>query len=222
MIAVPDPSGRVYCVDATEVTQQQYKSFLDTLPDPAAQQPPCDGNASFSPASSCQFDWQSRRPVACVDWCDARAFCSKYGKRLCGAIGGGTLRPADATDPTKSEWFNACSRGGTRLYAYGDNYSMETWDTCQGLESAGSTVSVGSKLECQGGYSGLFDMSGNVREWEGACDGAGLCASRGGGFLDSGYLSSPTPESLRCSSARLVPLTQAEDERGFRCCADLK
>jgi formylglycine-generating enzyme len=223
MITVPAGAGASYCVDATEVTQEQYRAFLTRAPEPGAQVGPCAANPSFEPAAPCALDLTSRRPVACVDWCDARAFCQSFGKRLCGAIDGGLLSSADTADASKSQWYNACSQGGARLFAFGDAYTTLTWDFCNGLESSSTqTVAVATKLMCEGGYPGLFDMSGNVREWEDACDDAGNCASRGGGYLDSGDASAGKAESLRCASAGLVPRLETNKERGFRCCADLK
>jgi Sulfatase-modifying factor enzyme 1 len=59
----------------------------------------CAWNTSFQPESSgsdCLNVWlifdlvnAPANPVACVDWCDAFAYCRSIGKRLCGAFGGG-------------------------------------------------------------------------------------------------------------------------------------
>src|SRR5262249_40663852 len=107
------------------------------------------------------------RPVHAVDWCDAFAYCAWAGKRLCGRIAGGSVDPTFGTDlASESEWYNACSRGGQHAYPYGDTYDPRA---CNGLEygaGTGPQLPVGSLSSCTGGFAGLFDMSGNVSEWE--------------------------------------------------------
>jgi sulfatase modifying factor 1 len=52
----------------------------------------------------------------------------------------------------------------------------------------GTTVPVGSMIACQSavpGYEGVFDLSGNVSEWQDSCDGtgrSGVCLAQGGSF----------------------------------------
>jgi formylglycine-generating enzyme required for sulfatase activity len=67
---------------------------------------------------------------------------------------------------------------------------------------------------CEGGFAGLFMMSGNVWEWEDACDGQGSCVVRGGGF------DSPQGQ-LTCSSAVPVAMVGGREQNiGFRCCTN--
>jgi hypothetical protein len=64
-------------------------------------------------------------------------------------------------------------------------------------------------------------MSGNVWEWEDACDvdasnesGAfDLCRRRGGSFTQL-----EQNEGLECADASAQPRRQASDNLGFRCC----
>ena len=74
---------------------------------------------------------------------------------------------------------------------------------------------------CQGGYQLLYDMSGNVREWENACSGSGAsasCAQRGGSYLDP---EDPPPlTTLECSSVAPVRRDTRDRLIGFRCCWD--
>ena len=117
-------------------------------------------------------------PVACVDWCDATAFCTAAGKHLCGRIGGGSLTPAEGNDAAESEWYRACSDAGANDYPYGDFYQGQT---CNGLNSPTSgPVNVGFYSSCVNGL-GVKDLSGNVREWEDACQVASVaCAAAAG------------------------------------------
>jgi formylglycine-generating enzyme required for sulfatase activity len=154
-----------------------------------------------------------------VDWCDAFAYCAAAGKRLCGGIGGGAGDFADGfKDPQKSEWMAACTNGGTTTYPYGNGY---VGGACDGKDYThpNQTVPVGSAVVCRGvtaPYGAIFDMSGNVAEWEDACSGASgsgdLCRRRGGSFKDG-------PGPLRCDAddggfAR----SSADALTGFRCC----
>jgi len=93
MVRVPTVDGRSYCIDATEVTQAQYSQFLFVKKgDTSGQEARCTWNMSYGVTCG-GFDPVARGgyPVVCIDWCDAVAFCSWAGKRLCGKIGGGSL-----------------------------------------------------------------------------------------------------------------------------------
>lgn len=203
-------NAKAYCIDANEVTRGQYQAFLNEDPEPN-QPPPCDGNPGFTPAG---IEWPPKnkdklRPVSGVDQCDALAYCAWAGKRLCGAIGGGGTNLNGSGDPATSQWLNACSNGGARSYPYGDSYEPKT---CNGSDySAGGPLNVQQASGCEGAVSGLFDMSGNVREWEDACDGND-CSVRGGSYesSDSGELS--------CGSSGTLDRFETDPTTGFRCC----
>jgi len=228
MIPITKPSGTgFYCIDQTEVTNQQYGAFLGSSP--SAQTGDCAWNTSFSPAtmsvtcpSPLPYDPVGKAfyPVSCVDWCDALAYCQAVGKHLCGAInGGGALAPGSSADANQSQWYRACSQSGARRYPYGSLY-QGTY--CNGVDAPTSgSVPVNSMTQCQGGYPNLYDMSGNVREWENACSGSGqtgTCAQRGGGYLDP---DNPPPDTtLECSSAGATRRDTRDRTLGFRCCWD--
>ena len=117
--------GRTFCIDTTEVTRAEYRDFLlATAGDAAGQRATCAWNDSFAPAargcpvSTFQPETQGDRPVVCIDWCDAVAYCAWAGKRLCGQIGGGSLPGffGGAFDPARSQWHAACTRNGARAY----------------------------------------------------------------------------------------------------------
>lgn len=196
------PEG--YCIDSTEVTRAQYADWLATAPSIVGQKLRCKWNTSFEPANYCEEDYRANgvscgpgecpdAPQGCIDWCDAYAYCKAVGKRLCGRIGGGEVdeyHPFD--DPNQSQWFNACSSGGTYAFPYGDSYDADKChtddDTSYGLYDVGSFPLCQSPVA---GYSGVYDLSGNLPEWEDACraydnpnapsDGsADLCRLRGG------------------------------------------
>lgn len=211
-------SGTSYCIDDSEVTNAQYAQFLADC-QPGAQVPGCSFNTSFEPSTwpvDAQLD---PLPVVGVDWCDAAAYCAWAGKRLCGAIGGGTATQLGSADD--SEWFRACTNGGTTLYSYGDTYDSAA---CNGGEAApGAPVAVQSSTSCRGTaapFDGVYDLIANVAEWEDNCTGtAGAgdqCTWRGGSFATAAGLG-PTAE--RCAYTNDTGTRgEVADDVGFRCC----
>ena len=235
LIAVPKTDGGVYCIDRTEVRNSDYAAFLADQPDTSEQGTECSWNDSFDPetstdCSSLDYDPvdQPTHPVTCIDWCDAKKFCEWAGKELCGAIEGGPVDPLDFADPAQDAWFSACTENGVSQFPYGDTYQSQY---CNGIDYGSiSTVATASLANCVGGYTGLYDMSGNVSEWENACDDTGAaddqCLHRGGDLFDADVLGG-TGRTLSCNSsaagdATPSPATERRDTRhryiGFRCC----
>lgn len=154
--------------------------------------------------------------MACVDWCDAFAYCKFAGKRLCGRIGGGArLTVADAGDRFKAEWMRACVGPNGTAYPYGQTPDASA---CNTDESPGSEAyDAGSMPDCVGGEPGLFDMSGNVEELVGPCDGEtganDTCAVLGGSFIRFA-------DNSRCQDPYDIPRSFNAPHLGFRCCKD--
>ena len=228
---------RVYGIDPYEVTVAEYKAWLDTQPTLAGQPATCLWNDSFEPGvisaaamaaiqpSGVRADptcdgWLgkqpagsgSRTPVACVDWCDAMAYCKWANKHLCGRIGGGSLPFASYADAAESEWYRACSSSGASSFPYGNAYEPARCN-----DEGHATSDVGSYPRCVGGVAGLFDMSGNVSEWEDACTAfdnppeTQNCLRRGGAFFDGS-------DHLGCEPYREVLRGLPDRGVGIRCC----
>lgn len=225
----PAPDGMVlvatatssFAIDAREVTVGQWTSFRDTHPFATTQLPDvCSWKTSFGPNSggACLVDEASSNPIHCVDWCDAFAYCAAAGKRLCGRIGGASVDVSSLADPSLSQWTRACA-GGTNAdrWPYGLRPKPGTCNTAQ--RDAGAVLAAGSLAGCVGGVEGLFDMTGNVSEWNDACqsgDGGAdgdQCATRGGS-----YVSALDPA---CNEHSLVARRFEGRTIGFRCCKDL-
>jgi formylglycine-generating enzyme required for sulfatase activity len=217
MVKVQAPAGGpFYCVDSTEVTNTQYLKWMASNPDVAVQIAECASwNTNLAPSVN---PTPNALPVANVDWCDAYTFCETHGKRLCGRVGGGPVGWMESVaDSTKSEWQNGCSAGNSVAYPYGGTYDGLK---CNGKDQDAATdkvVAVGSSPGCVGGFPGIFDMSGNVWEWENTCDnktGANdNCRRRGGGYTSQMV-------DMDCSSAVAQLRSSVSSTVGFRCCTD--
>ena len=207
-----------YCIDSTEVTNAQYLAFLDAgVPLQGTTGPAyCAWNLDYTPQGGLPPNGMDR-PVANVDWCDAYAYCAWAGKRLCGNIGSGPADFAIAGDAMQ-QWYSACANGSGTAYTYGDVYDPTI---CNGMDlGMGASVPVASLAGCHGLKSPLdavHDLTGNVREWEDACNAqtgaTDTCRRRGGSFL--------SPQGvMTCDDASFnSPRDDMSDAIGFRCCS---
>jgi len=216
LVLVATPGGDAECIDATEVTRGQYESWLNNPGTPPALPAACLFNTSFEPAAN----WPPvgvglDKPVAHVNWCDAYTYCKSNGKRLCRHIGGGPLPMSAFTDPNQSEWFNACTSRGTRPFPYGDSYQGTT---CNGSDlGLGSTAEVTAQGGCVDATGEIYDLSGNVWEWEDSCAAqtgdTDECRIRGGGFNNG-------ETNMACGADAPTQRGATAVNVGFRCCAD--
>ncbi len=124
---------------------------------------------------------------------DARVGCLLADKRLC----------------TGAEWLAACRGPAERTYPYGNTFVAGRCNDA--VRTGGAWRRTGNAPECEGGYPGIFDMSGNVFEWTAPC--AGNCSARGGDYQSPDVF-------LRCDG--LVEHTSDTGGIGFRCCRDLE
>jgi len=129
-----------YYIDKTEVTQGAYKKCVDAG---VCSDPGCNWNPSGTP----------NRPVVCVDWNDAIAYCTWAGKRL----------------PTEAEWEKAARGTDGRKYPWGNQTATCEYAVINDGSDYGcgtdSTWDVCSKSPAGDSPYGLCDMAGNVWEW---------------------------------------------------------
>jgi formylglycine-generating enzyme len=215
-----------YCIDRTEVTRSQYQVWINTNPPTSEQISECTWNDSFAPDSTCMSSSDvchgscGNHPQPCVDWCDAYAYCRAVGKRLCGRIGGAATPWDSATDSTQSQWYSACTSHGLTAsgYPYGPTYNAEACNGDDNSTTDHATIVVGSLSTCQasGAYAGVFDLSGNLSEWEDSCQGPGdnlgRCRLRGGTFH-------ATATELKCGPFANGYRGYTYSWIGFRCCS---
>lgn len=225
MVRIPAANGGTYCIDSTEVTQSQFAAFLAA--DGGGSWTPnalCTGFVDYIPgdglpdASICQYDPASfgDRPVVCVDYCAAMAFCSWSGKRLC--KGDWDAGPTWQTN----EWINACTAGGQDPWLYGSDAAPGT--CVDDSYDAAAPRRVASLPGCQSAapsFAGTFDMLGNVNEWTDDCNArGGIGQSLGCFVLGGSYYDQPSP----CIWSSTPPWIEVATDGlytdvGFRCCA---
>jgi len=248
MVLIPVDEGKPYCIDQREGTNSEYREFLAAKSGDFRDQPPeCAWNKDYGPAVTAPEPGcpdcppikygppiEERQPdhaVFGVDFCDAWAFCSWAGKRLCGLRGAApgkvtTIHLGDDPDSrnntisesigtVSSEWFNVCSQGGTTKYPYGDERQAGTCIDSTKIAAKGESawnVGVLSESDCHGSippYDQVYNMSGSYSVWANTCF-QGFCASVGGPLDD---------ELLSCAGS--VGITGLPDlMNGVRCCAD--
>lgn len=130
-----------YLIDKYEVTNLQYKAFIDAT---KHKSPKHFTNRTYSPG-------KADHPVVYVDWADANAYCKWAGKRL----------------PTDIEWEKAARGEDGRTYPWGNDFHIDYANTPQRwkeLKQEGDTMPVGAFEKGLSAY-GLYDTSGNVWEW---------------------------------------------------------
>ncbi|HVY26658.1 MAG TPA: SUMF1/EgtB/PvdO family nonheme iron enzyme [Polyangiaceae bacterium] len=222
MVALPSDNGDAYCIDSTEVTRAQYAAWLATTPATSSQDAvSCGWNNSYVPSclGADTSYWppgnNGNKPVVCVDWCDAVAYCKDAGKRLCGSPVAGPAPYLNPDNVTASQWFNACTAHGQYAYLYGSKYLAGACN--ESGFGAGAMLDVGSIATCQSpslSFNGVYDLLGNASEWDDSCDSSSptsACHARGGSYSDVAGCTWPR-SLLRSVTSRDV---------GFRCCADL-
>jgi formylglycine-generating enzyme len=212
-------ASKPYCIDTTEVTNEQYNVFLASSAKPSL--PSWCVKTKMTPDAQPVLDVTRRNhPRVDVDWCEAFLYCAWAGKRLCGAIAGGRTSYFDWIQTDASQWSWVCGNGAANTpYPYG---SAEKPDDQGCVTQSTNVVAVGAAKSCHGTsapYDQVFDMVGNAAEWEDACsayegttpDGR-TCKTRGGWTPLMGATCDYDQESSADFKA---------GDLSFRCCRDL-
>lgn len=126
-----------YYIDRYEVTQREYKRFVEAT------------QYAEYPANWVDGEYPEgldEHPVTNVSWTQAMAYALWAGKTL----------------PTEEQWEKAARGVDGRLYPWGNEYSKGK--TNIEIDGARNTAPVGSYREDVSPYQ-VYDMSGNVMEW---------------------------------------------------------
>lgn len=127
-----------YYIDKTEVTNKQYKDFLD-----ATQYRPKDPMNFLKHWTNGEYPPElENHPVVYVDFEDAKAYAQWAGKTL----------------PTEAQWQYAAQGTDGRLFPWGNQ-----WDSTKANVGTKGTKPVGSYPKGASPF-GAFDMTGNVAE----------------------------------------------------------
>lgn len=113
------------------VTQEQYEAIIGSNP------------SNFK---------GRRRPVECVNWEEAQAFCQKLQEKFGGSFG----------LPREAIWEKACRAGTSTSYNNGTDNNLGEEVGWYDQNSGNETHEVGGKRPNAWGF---YDMHGNVLEW---------------------------------------------------------
>lgn len=235
MIYVPHPEYP-FSMDAHEVTGREYLMFLAAKQESNDKSSKhCSWNESFVPAvgsfeafterCTTEFNWDDwqvnypERPVVCVDFCDAEAYCEWVGKTLCGPVRPETEPSLVVDDAELGRFFQACSEFGTRNYAYGEDFDPLACNT-KDAEGGNILQDVGAYSTCEGPFPGLFDLSGNVAEWILACSTEDPLAEDRACLIGNAAFWIDDADQLACSAFFRATRTGTSNSIGFRCCRD--
>lgn len=136
-------SSDAFYIDLYEVTNRQYKKFVDTTDHPTPEDP---HSGTYSWRENAPQSGQENLPVTQVSWYDAGAYCKWTGKRL----------------PTEAEWEKAARSTDGRQWPWGNKFNENACNTKHITQ--GEILPVGSIPDDRSPY-GVYDMCGNVSEW---------------------------------------------------------
>lgn len=128
-------SIRGFYIDQYEVTNAQYKEFIDATRYP----PPLHWTGGTYPENT------GNHPVTFVSWDDAYAYAQWAGKRL----------------PTAEEWEFAARGFNGQRFPWGNSFDIQQTNI---NHPKGNVASVGSYPDDVSVYK-VYDMGGNVMEW---------------------------------------------------------
>ncbi len=138
-------------------------------------------------------------PRVDVSWTEAKAACTRVGKRLC----------------TEGEWEKACKGPDHTRFPYGNIFDPNACNTEDSFGDDRTLAHSGQFAKCRSGY-GVADLSGNVAEWTAtAYTSTADMTQKGGAFDRPDY-------AARCSARKNGAPGDRAPTVGFRCCSDVR
>ena len=178
---------------------------MGSAPDDPMRRPGEKSNEPIGVASFCidRYEFPNKPgnpPKVNVSWYEAKAACESQGKRLC----------------KEAEWERACKGPENHRYPYGNEFSDATCNTADKDGSARKLNVAGAHNKCRSVF-GVYDMSGNVREWTVSHIAVGNAALvvKGGSAIRPDW-------ATRCAVRDFATPNQTSSLIGFRCCSNVK
>ncbi len=192
-----------YYIDRTEVTNREYKAFLDAT----GYEPVWPENFLKHWTDGSYPSGMADHPVVWVSLEDARAYAEWAGKRL----------------PTEAEWQKAAQGTDGRTWPWGGLFDPQKANT-----DSDGTLPVGSFPDGASPY-GILDMAGNVWEWTDSWQTDGYHEYswlRGGSYFHAkGSLwymqGGPVAVYQRTKFWHMTPALNRTPTIGFRCVMDV-
>ncbi len=179
-------------IDKYEVTNSQYKRFLDKNPNLAP--PPHWKKGIYE-------DGNDNYPVVNVNWYVAAMYCKSMDKRL----------------PTEDEWEKGARGDKGFEYPWGNIFRSEIVNS--GEAGFGRSTPAGSFEDGKSPY-GIYDMAGNVKEWTDSeyKDGNNQSPSHGEGYrIIRGGSFKLGMEEVKTTKRGYAPPVYTDMDVGFRC-----
>lgn len=171
---------RRYAIATTEVTNDQFRKFLEAVPDYGARWKAATEARFGHPPRFEKFSRTPDSPQVAVSWYDAARYCNwlsevagipknqwVYPENIDATKGlelpAGYLRRTGYRLPTEAEWEYAARAGRTTAWHFGNDISLlPRYAWYDGNTQKERAYPVAQRLPNQWG---LFDMLGNVWEW---------------------------------------------------------
>jgi formylglycine-generating enzyme required for sulfatase activity len=242
LLLVEDPYDDCFWMDEQESTVSDWRAWLSELDGnlPEWRAGVCDWKSDdtvlvnpdrwmetaclTTEESEDQYDpFNDAKPIRCVDWCEAEAFCRWNGKRLCyDANPNGVFEPVNKP----REWPTACSGGSDPEFPFDVDTASRTCNFDQNEQGCIVTVDgttcgpweAGSRDACRPSDELPLDLGGNVTEWIDLCEReAGpdaKCQHRGGSYASG-------QDGVTCLARQALSRNLRSPMVGIRCCASL-